>query len=338
MPGITSKEHPRKWRTIMEEDELSDEFLMDAIAGGAMWALERLHDRYSGRFFALAYRMTADHMVAEELVQDAFFAIWRSASSYAPQRGPVRNWLFSIIYHQTLNYLRSVRRHSTLQQVSWQEVEAYERFALSDVWEQAWSSIQSADLRACLMQLPTEQRAVIELAYFWGWTHTEIAQRCQIPLGTVKARIRLGVFHLRRALEQRGGDEKPPSGNANNGKARPRQAATVIVQAIEESGCVAGYELYREGLCRCFRYTEWERLVEQIETFEFRGVAGSFIARKERRVRGHTYWYAYTWGSAGRRKTYLGRTTQLTLPRMEAMARKLHEVERGESPQAFQDI
>ena len=314
----------------MEEDELSDEFLMDAIAGRAMWALERLHDRYSGRFYALAYRMTADHMVAEELVQDAFFTIWRSATSYAPQRGPVRNWLFSIIYHQTLHYLRSVRHHSTLQQVSLQEAEAYERFALSDVWEQAWGSIQSADLHACLMQLPTQQRVVIELAYFWGWTHTEIAQRCQIPLGTVKARIRLGVFHLRRALEQKGGDEKPPPANTNNGKARPRQAATVIVQATE-IGCVAGYELWREGSCRCFRYTEWERLVEQIEAFEFRATAGSFTARKERRVRGHTYWYAYTWGSAGRRKTYLGRPAELTLPRLEAMARKLHAGERGKA-------
>lgn len=321
----------------MEEDELSDEFLIDAIAGGAMWALERLHDRYSGRFYALAYRMTADHMVAEELVQDAFFSVWRSATSYTPQTGSVRNWLFSIIYHQTLNYLRSVRRHSTLQQVPWQEVEVYERFALSDVWEQAWGSIQSADLRACMMQLPTEQRAVIELAYFWGWTHTEIAQRCQIPLGTVKARIRLGVFHLRRALEQRGGDEKPPSSNTNSGKVRPRQSATVVVQETK-IGCVAGYEVCREGSCKCFRYTEWERLVEQIEAFEFRATTGSFTARKERRVRDHAYWYAYTWGSGGRRKTYLGRPAELTLPHLEAMARKLHEGERGEPPQVFHNL
>ncbi len=149
----------------MEEDELSDEFLIDAIAGGAMWALERLYQRYSRRFYALAYRITADHMVAEEMVQDAFFAVWQSATSYAPQAGRVRSWLFSIIYHHTLNYLRSVRSRSTLQQVPWQEVEAYERFALSDVWEQAWSSMQSAELHTCLMQLPPEQRAVIELAY-----------------------------------------------------------------------------------------------------------------------------------------------------------------------------
>ncbi len=118
---------------MKDEGELSDQFLIDAIAGKGMWALERLYDRYGKRFYALAYRMTADHMAAEELVQDAFLAIWQSAKLYAPQAGPVRNWLFSIIYHQTLDYLRSIRRRTALQQIPLQEVEEYERFALSDI-------------------------------------------------------------------------------------------------------------------------------------------------------------------------------------------------------------
>src|SRR5579859_4162457 len=254
----------------MLEDEPSDEFLIDSIAGKAMWALERLHHRYNRRFYALAYRMTADNMVAEELVQDAFFAVWQSASTYSPQAGPVRSWLFSIIYHNTINYLRSVRHRSTILHVPWQEVEEYEHFALSDVWEQVWSSTQNAGLHACLMQLPTEQRTVIELAFFRGCTHGEIAQRCQLPLGTVKARIRLGVLHLRRALEQRGIKAEAHSCDTNRVKVRPGQAATVVVKANERE-CAAGYELCRDGLRRCFGYTEWERLVEQIDTFEFRG-------------------------------------------------------------------
>ena len=113
----------------MHEEELSDQFLIDAIAGRGMWALERLYDRYGKRFYALAYRMTTAHMAAEELVQDAFLAIWQSAKLYAPRAGPVRNWLFSIIYHHTLDYLRSMRHRSTFQQVSWQEVEEYELVA-----------------------------------------------------------------------------------------------------------------------------------------------------------------------------------------------------------------
>lgn len=156
----------------MEEDELSDEFLIEAIAGRAMWALERLHNRYGRRFYRLAYRMTSDHTITEELVQDTFFAIWQSAASYIPQARSARRWLFSIIYHQTINHLRSVSRHSTLQMVPLEEVEAYEHFALADVWEQTWATLQSEELRACLLQLPTEQRAAIELSYL-GDGHTK---------------------------------------------------------------------------------------------------------------------------------------------------------------------
>jgi len=307
----------------MKEDELSDEFLLDAIAGGAIWAFECLYDRYGGRFYAMAYRMTADHMVTEELIQDTFLAIWKSASSYVPQTGPARNWMFSIIYHRTLSYLRTKRHRSTLQEVPLQEVEAFERFVLSDVWDQVWSGVQNAELHACLMQLPREQREAIELAYFWGWTHTEIAQRCQLPLGTVKARLRLGLLHLRRAFEESGG-AKLLLNNTSNREARAKPVASVTIQATEIGGD-ARYELHREGTCTCFGYSEWERIIEQIETFEFRGVAGSFIARKELRAHGRTYWYTYTCGSANKRKAYLGRSVELTLPRLEAMARKLHE-------------
>jgi hypothetical protein len=110
----------------MSEDELSDEFLIDAISEKAMWALERLHERYSRRLYRLAYRMTADHMATEELVQDTFFAVWQSAVTYAPQESRVQSWLFSITYHRTVNYLCAIRRHANLQQFSWLEVEADE--------------------------------------------------------------------------------------------------------------------------------------------------------------------------------------------------------------------
>jgi RNA polymerase sigma-70 factor (ECF subfamily) len=83
-------------------------------------------------------------------------------------------------------------------------VELDERTAVPDVWEEAWRSVQSAQVRAALMHIPTEQRMVIELAYFQGWTHTEFAGGCQIPLGTVRAHMRLGLLHLKRSLEQMG--------------------------------------------------------------------------------------------------------------------------------------
>ena len=307
----------------MKKDELSDEFLLDAIAGKAMWALERLHDRYSKRFYALAFRMTGDHMVAEELVQDAFFTVWQSATSYSPQTSPVHGWLFSIIYHRTIDYLRSVKRNSTLQQISWWEVEAYEDFFLSDVPDQVWKSVQNAELRTCIMQLPAEQREVIELAFFGGLTHCEIAQRCHMPIGTVKSRIRGGISQLRRVIEK-DEDQITLLCNMTNHKAKSAQAASIIVQATK-GGCLTGYELCREGSCKCFGYTEWEHLIEQIETFEFCGTSGFFTARKEKRANSCAYWYAYTWGTMGRRKTYLGRPAELTLARLENMAKKLNE-------------
>jgi RNA polymerase sigma factor (sigma-70 family) len=188
-------------------NELSDEALINAIAGGAVWAMEPLYQRYNRILYSLAYRTVADHQVAEDLLQDAFLSVWRRATSYSPQSGAVRSWLVSIVHHRTIDYLRAVRRRSTLKEATWEEVEQDERTAFPDVWDEAWRSVQSAQVRAALMNIPIEQRMVIELAYFQGWTHSEIAEGCKIPLGTVKARMRLGLIHLKRILQQMGVDE-----------------------------------------------------------------------------------------------------------------------------------
>ncbi len=194
-------------RLVLPPGELSDEALINAIADGAVWAMEPLYQRYSRILYSLAYRMVADHQVAEDLLQDAFLAVWRRATSYSPQSGAVRSWLVSIVHHRTIDYLRGVRRRSALKEATWEEVELDERVAFPDVWEEAWRSVQSSQVRAALMNIPTEQRMVIELAYFQGWTHSEISQGCQIPLGTVKARMRLGLQHLKKALEKMGVNE-----------------------------------------------------------------------------------------------------------------------------------
>jgi len=188
--------------------EPSDEALLNAIADGAVWAMETLYQRYSRILYSLAYRIVADHQVAEDLLQDAFLAIWRRATTYSPQTGEARSWLISIMHHRTIDYLRRVRRRSTLvMQAPIEEVEQDESIAHPDAWDAAWQSVKSSHVRAALMQIPTEQRLVIELAYFQGWTHTEIAAGTQIPLGTVKARMRLGLLHLKQALIQFGIDE-----------------------------------------------------------------------------------------------------------------------------------
>ncbi len=188
----------------LSSNQLSDEVLLNAVARGAVWAMEMLYERYSRILYSLAYRMVADHQVAEDLLQDAFLAVWRRATSYSPQSGAARSWIVSIMHHRTIDYLRSVRRRSTLKETTWEEVERDERIAFPDAWDEAWQNIQSAKIREALMKLPTEQRMVIELAYFQGWTHSEIAEGCQIPLGTVKARMRLGLTRLKRVVEEMG--------------------------------------------------------------------------------------------------------------------------------------
>ncbi len=188
-------------------NDLSDEALLNAIANGAVWAMESLYQRYSRILYSLAYRLVADHQVAEDLLQDAFLAIWRRSTSYSPQTGAARSWLISILHHRAIDHLRRVRRRSTLQEAPLEEIALDETTAFPDVWEDVWRSVKSSQVRAALMKIPAEQRLVIELAYFQGWTHTEIAEGVQIPLGTVKARLRLGLIHLKHALEQVGMDE-----------------------------------------------------------------------------------------------------------------------------------
>ncbi len=188
-------------------DELSDEALINALAEGAEWAMEPLYERYNRVLYSLVYRMVTDHQVAEDLLQEGFLSVWRRATSYSPQSGTVRSWLISIVHHRTIDYLRAVRRRAGLKEVTWEEVEQDERTAFPDVWEEALRSVQSAQLRAALRNIPSEQRMVIELAYFQGWTHSEIAEGCEIPLGTVKARMRLGLSRLKGLLAQMGVDE-----------------------------------------------------------------------------------------------------------------------------------
>ena len=197
----------RRYQLMDNIDERSDDALITAIAGGAVWAMEPLYQRYSRILYSLVYRMVADHQVTEDLLQDSFLSVWRRASSYSPQSGAARSWLVSIVHHRTIDYLRGVRRRSVMKETPWEETEVDEHVSFPDVWDEAWRSVQSSQVRAALMKIPAEQRMVIELAYFQGWTHTEIAEGCQIPLGTVKARMRLGLSHLKRFLEQMGIDE-----------------------------------------------------------------------------------------------------------------------------------
>lgn len=190
--------------TSRQGDEPGDECLIASLADGAVWAMDLLYQRYSRLLYSLAYRMVGDLRVAEDLVQEVFLAAWQHAPSYAPHIASVSAWLTSIMRHRAYDYLRRVHRRHTSQEVSWEADEQDARTGSPDLWDDAWRSMQGALVRECLMRLRPEQRAMIELAFFEGLTQSEIAAACQIPLGTVKARIRLAMQHLKCELEKRG--------------------------------------------------------------------------------------------------------------------------------------
>jgi RNA polymerase sigma-70 factor (ECF subfamily) len=185
-------------------EELSDECLMDALVRGDTAAMETLYERYSKPFFSLAHRMTACKQSSEDLVQAAFLAIWRNRAAYSQQAGSVRRWLFSIMHYRIIDYLRHQRTRSSWKEVPWHNVEYEEVPLLPDPWEQTWCVEQAAILRNVMHSLPPEQQTVIKLAYFEGLTHEKIAERCHIPLGTAKSRLRLSLLHLKRLLTEHG--------------------------------------------------------------------------------------------------------------------------------------
>ena len=185
-------------------DVISDEYLIDAIGRGDVSAMELLYDRYSRPFFSLAYRVTASKQAAEDLVQAAFLAIWQNRTSYSREVGSVRSWLYSIVHYRVIDYLRRQRSRSKWREIPLEEVEYDEDLLVSpDPWEETWRSEQVALIREALQSLSEEQRRAIELAYFEGLTREEIAERCGIPVGTVKSRLRLGLLHLKHALSEK---------------------------------------------------------------------------------------------------------------------------------------
>ena len=182
----------------------TDEQLISAISKGEESAIETLYERYHGYAYALAYRILHDPLASEDIVQDAFLSIWRKASSYQAQNGSVQSWIQAIVRHRAIDKIRA----SAHRDYQWTPLQAdNEQDPPSeepDVWEQAWQSEQHRIIHEVMEQIPGEQRMVIELAYFGGLTHVEISEQYQIPLGTVKGRMRLGLQKMKALLAERG--------------------------------------------------------------------------------------------------------------------------------------
>jgi RNA polymerase sigma-70 factor, ECF subfamily len=175
-----------------------DRDLVLRVVDGDVRAFEAIYDRYNTQVFGLAMRVTGRHRAAEEATQDALLSLWRTADRYDIDRGTLKTWLLSIVRSRSVDWLRREARHDREREIDdalLGRLEAAERTE-----EQAASNEESRDTRQLLITLPTEQRQVIELAYFTGLTHAEMAAEIGIPLGTVKGRQRLALRKLRQQL------------------------------------------------------------------------------------------------------------------------------------------
>jgi RNA polymerase sigma-70 factor (ECF subfamily) len=177
---------------------LADEELMQLVQGGDPQAFEAIYDRHGGAAFSLAYRIVGTRTAAEDATQDAFLSIWRSRVRYSRERGSVRTWILGIVHNRTIDSLRRSMVHDR-RRASAEGIEEREQAKeLTDV--EAVRRDEARSVRAALEKLPEPQVRVIELAYFGGFTHTEIAAMLQEPVGTVKGRMRLGLEKLRGEL------------------------------------------------------------------------------------------------------------------------------------------
>ena len=181
---------------------LADEDLMQLLRRGDARAFEAVYERHSGAAFSLAYRMVGRGNVAEDVVQEAFLSIWRSGARYERARGSVRTWVLGIVHHRAIDQLRRSSVHDKRRASDEGLEERLESGERTDV--EVARRDEAENIRSAIQTLPPEQSHVIELAYFGGFTHTEIAEILETPVGTVKGRMRLGIEKLRdrlRALE-----------------------------------------------------------------------------------------------------------------------------------------
>jgi RNA polymerase sigma-70 factor (ECF subfamily) len=197
---------------------VSDSELMAAVGTGDGTALMALYDRYNRQAFGLAFRVLGDAATAEEVVQDAFMALWRASESFDATRGAVKSWLLTIVHNRSIDRLRSARSRSGTVELEVADFAGVNE----DPWDSVTDQLDGAQVRAAVAQLPDDQRTAIEMAYFQGLTHQEIAERTQIPLGTIKGRLRLGLRKLSTSLAPM----SPTSGDRSPERDRGSPATT----------------------------------------------------------------------------------------------------------------
>ncbi len=172
---------------------------MPLVHDGDAKAFEVVFDRHADAAFSLAYRMCGRRGIAEDVVQEAFLSLWRSAARYDRTRGSVRSWVLGVVRNRAIDLFRrdvvragrDVTAEGTIEQLA----------SVEDIPDDAERRHDAQQVRTALADLPPDQRQVIELAYFGGFSHSQISEMLQLPSGTVKGRMRLGLTKLRQSMQ-----------------------------------------------------------------------------------------------------------------------------------------
>ncbi len=182
-------------------ERLADEELMPLIGEKDADAFEVFYDRHGGVAFSLAYRIVGERGAAEDVVQEAFISIWRSGARYDAARGSVRSWMLGIVRNRGIDFLRS--KAGRAPKLDFDDDSVLEHRPAKELTEtEALRRETAREMRGALGELPGDQSKVIELAYFGGFSHSEIAAMLGVPLGTVKGRMRLGLEKIRGQLAE----------------------------------------------------------------------------------------------------------------------------------------
>lgn len=200
---INSESNPLRSRDEPTSSELSDEVLASQVAGGSGAALEALYDRYGSTVLGLSLKILGERAAAEDVLQETFWRVWRSANTFQPQRGSFSSWLFRIARNLAIDvYRRGNVRPQVMSDGDGVESMDEVTDPAIDVAQQAQAAIENKLVRNVMSSLPGEQKQVLEMAYFQGMTRQEIAERTGEALGTIHTRARLALQKLREELER----------------------------------------------------------------------------------------------------------------------------------------
>jgi RNA polymerase sigma factor (sigma-70 family) len=186
-------------RALPRHTHLSDEALIALVARGDDSALGELYDRVGRVAYGIAYRILRDERLAEDAVQEGFLAVWRSAASFRAERAKASTWIVTLVHRRAVDIVRREERRRT---------EPLDADALPDAPEpsgtaedEAWLGFERDRVLAAIRTLPDAQRETIELAYYGGYSQSELAERLGVPLGTIKSRMFAGLARLREVLD-----------------------------------------------------------------------------------------------------------------------------------------